>query len=96
MLNKLSVRRDFYTATMQPGEKMLVYINYVRQMAATLQSMEVEIYDKEMAIAVLDGFPPRFCTIVTALDAIEPYCWEKHGRPESKSRTGAGHTLRGK
>eukprot|EP00171_Calliarthron_tuberculosum_P021559 IDg21559t1 len=32
LLNKLSDRREFYTATMRDGEKMLVYINRVRQM----------------------------------------------------------------
>eukprot|EP00171_Calliarthron_tuberculosum_P000627 IDg627t1 len=70
LLNKLSARRDFYTATMQNGEKMLVYINRIRQMAATLKSMDVVIDDKEMAMAVLNGLPQRFETIITALDAI--------------------------
>ncbi len=49
---------------------MLVYINRVRKMASTLQSMDVTIDDKEMAMAVLNGLPPRFETIITALDAI--------------------------
>ncbi len=34
---------------------MLVYINRVRQMASVLQSMDVTIDDKEMAMAVLNG-----------------------------------------
>ncbi len=70
LLNKLAARRDFYTATMKPGEKMLVYINRVRQMASVLESMGVEIDDKELAMAVLNGLPKRFETIITALDAI--------------------------
>eukprot|EP00171_Calliarthron_tuberculosum_P002750 IDg2750t1 len=70
LLNKLSARRDFYTATMLDGEKMLVYINRIRQMASVLQSMTVVIDDKEMAMAVLNGLPRRFETIITALDAI--------------------------
>eukprot|EP00171_Calliarthron_tuberculosum_P016921 IDg16921t1 len=70
LLNKLSARRDFYTATMQDGEKMLVYINRIRQMGLILQSMDVIIDDKEMAMAVLNGLPQRFETIITALDAI--------------------------
>ncbi len=49
---------------------MLVYIIRVRKMASTLQSMDVTIDDKEMAMAVLNGLPPRFETIITALDAI--------------------------
>ncbi len=39
-------------------------------MASVLQSMGVIIDDKEMAMAVLNGLPPRFGTIITALDAI--------------------------
>eukprot|EP00171_Calliarthron_tuberculosum_P003646 IDg3646t1 len=57
LLINLSARRDFYIPTMQPSENMSVYINHVRQMAATLQSIKVEIDDKEMAMAVLNGFP---------------------------------------
>jgi len=70
LLNKLSARREFYTATMEHGEKMLVYINRVRQMASVLESMGVDIDDKEMAMAVLNGLPKSFRTLITALDAI--------------------------
>ncbi len=69
-LNKLAARRDFYTATMQQGEKMLVSITRVRQMASVLESMGVTIDDQEKAMAVLNGVPKRFDTIITALDAI--------------------------
>lgn len=70
LLNKLTARRDFYTATMRSGEKILPYINRVRQMACTLESMGVAIDEKEMAMAVLNGLPDRFQSIITALDAI--------------------------
>lgn len=70
LLNKLAARRDFYTATMKPGEQMLVYINRVRQMATVLSAMGVDIDDKEMAMAVLNGLPSSFQTLITALDAI--------------------------
>eukprot|EP00171_Calliarthron_tuberculosum_P023586 IDg23586t1 len=70
LLNKLSARREFYTATMQSGEKMLAYINRIRQMASVLQSMDVTIGDKELAMAVLNGLPASYETIITALDAI--------------------------
>eukprot|EP00171_Calliarthron_tuberculosum_P005101 IDg5101t1 len=63
-------RRDFYTASMRNGEKMMVYINRVRQMALTLESMNVTIDDKELAMAVLNGLPERYQSIITALDAI--------------------------
>ena len=49
---------------------MLVYINRVRQMATVLTSMGVNIDDKEMAMAVLNGLPSSFQTLITALDAI--------------------------
>ncbi len=39
-------------------------------MASVLQSIGVQIEDKEMAMAVLNGLPPGFDTIITALDAI--------------------------
>ncbi len=59
LLNKLAASRDVYTATMKENKKMLVYINRVLQMASVLQSMGVQIEDKEMAMAVLNGLPPR-------------------------------------
>ncbi len=70
LLNKLAARRDFYTATMKKGEKMLVYIKRVRKIASVLESMGITIDDKEKAMAVLNGLPKRFETIITALDAI--------------------------
>ncbi|CDF33464.1 unnamed protein product [Chondrus crispus] len=66
LLNKLSARRDFYTVSMLPSEKVLVFINRVKQLAARLQSMSVEIDDKEIAMAVLNGLPPRFDNLITA------------------------------
>ena len=39
LLNKLRARREFYTVTMKPGEKVLPYMNRVRQLGATLKSM---------------------------------------------------------
>lgn len=70
MLKKLSSRPDFYTATMQSGEKMLVYINRIQQKASVLQSMEFDIEDRDLAMAVLNGLPTSYGTITIALDAI--------------------------
>lgn len=70
LFNKLSARRDFYTATMREGESMLTFINRVREKAAKLESMSVKIDGKELAMAVLNGLMQRFGTIITALDAI--------------------------
>lgn len=46
LLNKLAARRHFYTATMRNDEKVLTLINRVKQLAARLKSMKVEIDDK--------------------------------------------------
>ena len=70
LLNKLAARRDFYTVKMLSGEKVLPYINRVKQLAAILKSVSVNIDDKEMAIAVLNGLPARFQALIVALDAL--------------------------
>jgi hypothetical protein len=71
LLNKLSARRNFYTATMQDGEKILQYANRIRQIAATLKNMGVEIDDNEMAMALLNSLPDCFDGLISALDALE-------------------------
>ena len=69
LLNKLAARRNFYNVSMLPSEKVLVFINRVKQRAGRLQSMIVEIDDKEIPMAVLNGLPPRFDNLIFALDA---------------------------
>ena len=70
LLNKLSARRKFYTVTMQTGEKVLTYLNRVKQLAATLKSMNVEIDDQEIAMAALNGLPSSYESLIIALDAL--------------------------
>ena len=70
LLNKLAARRQFYTVMMQTNEKVLVYINRVKKLAARFKSMKVDIDDKEIAMAVLNGLPARFETLIVALDAL--------------------------
>ncbi len=55
---------------MKQGEKVLVYIDRVRKMASVLESMGITLDDKVKAMAVFNGFPKRFETIITAIDAI--------------------------
>ena len=69
LLNKLSARRRLYTATMEHGEKMLTYLNRVKQLAATLKSMGVAIDDQELAMAALNGLPSTYESLIVALDA---------------------------
>lgn len=70
LLNKLAARRNFYTATMKEDENIMAFTNRIRQLASTLKSMGVEIDDKEMAMAVLNGLPERFNNLISALDAL--------------------------
>ena len=54
---------------MHDTEKILAFAARVRQMAATLKSMSVTIEDSEMAMALLNGLPDRFDSLISALDA---------------------------
>ena len=70
LLNKLAARRKFYTATMMANEKLLAFVNRIRQLASTLKSMGVVVDDKEMAMAVLNGLPDKYNSLISALDAL--------------------------
>ena len=70
LLNKLTARRKFYTVSMEHGEKVLTYLNRVKQLAATLKSMGVEIDDQELAMAALNGLPSAYESLIVALDAV--------------------------
>lgn len=76
LLNKLTARRKFYTATMLDTEKILTFTNRVRHLAATLESIGVNLEEYEMAMDVLNGLPERFDSLICALDAI---CTEERG-----------------
>eukprot|EP00171_Calliarthron_tuberculosum_P001598 IDg1598t1 len=49
---------------------MRVCIDHIRQMASIIQSMEVLIDEKELAMEALNGLRPSYGTIITALDDI--------------------------
>lgn len=70
LLNKLSARRKFYTATKQEEESVLQFSNRIRQLAATLKSMSVTVDESEMAMAMLNGLPDAYDPLISALDAI--------------------------
>lgn len=71
LLNKLRARRQFYTVEMKQNEKMLTYINRVQHCGSVLKSMEVDIDSKEIAIAILNGLPSEYESLITTLDALE-------------------------
>ncbi len=53
LLNKHSARKKFYTTTMAPDESVLQFTNRIRQLAATLNSMNAIISESEIAMALL-------------------------------------------
>jgi Reverse transcriptase (RNA-dependent DNA polymerase)/gag-polypeptide of LTR copia-type/Integrase core domain/GAG-pre-integrase domain len=70
LLNKLAARRRFYTASMVDNEKILTYINRVKQLTEELKAMGVIIDDEEVAMAVLNGLPPKYDHLIVALDTM--------------------------
>ena len=71
LLNKLSARRKFYTALKSETESVLKFANRIRQLAATLKTMRVEISESEMAMALLNGLPDEYNALISALDALD-------------------------
>ena len=71
LLNKLSARKKFYTATMSSDESVLQFSNRIRQLSSTLKSMNVAISESEMAMALLNGLPEEYNALISALDAID-------------------------
>ena len=70
VLNKLKARRQFYSAQMEDNERILNYINRVRQLAADLKSMEVAVSDEDIAMSVLSGLPQKFEHLIVAIDTV--------------------------
>lgn len=70
LLNKISARRRFYTAKMEENGKVRTFAARIRQLSSTLKSMNVDVNDNEMAMALLCGLPDRFDGLISALDAL--------------------------
>ena len=71
LLNKLSARKKFYTATMDSQETVLQFSNRIRQLVARLKSMNIEISYREMPMALLNGLPEEYNALISALDVID-------------------------
>ena len=71
LLNKLSARKKFYTASMFSGESVLQFSNRIRQLSATFKSMNVAISESEIAMALLNGLSEEYNPFISALDAID-------------------------
>ena len=70
LLNKLSARRRFYTASKEENETVLSFSNRILHLSSTLKSMSVDIDDSEMAMALLNGLPDEYSSLISALDAL--------------------------
>ena len=70
LLNKLSARKKFYTAVKEETESALQFSNRIRQLASTLKSTKVTVDESEMAMALLNGLPDAFDSLISALDAL--------------------------
>ncbi len=70
LLNQLTARRRFYTASMKESDKVLDFSARVRLHAASLKSMGNEVTDQDMAMTFLSGLPNRFDVLISALDAM--------------------------
>lgn len=69
LLHELATRRRFYTAAMNTnGSFFTVCVPSYPE--ATVKSMDVTIDEKEVAMAVLNGMPPRFDNLIVVLDAL--------------------------
>ncbi len=71
LLNKLAARRKFYTATKNESESVLQFANRIRQLSATLATMNVTISESEKAMALLNGLPDEYRALISALDAVD-------------------------
>lgn len=70
LLNQLRVHREFYSAEMMAGERMLSYINGVPHFSSLLKSMGVDIDKTELGMDTLNGLPGRCKEHFTTLDAV--------------------------
>lgn len=69
LMNKMKARREFYSVMMDPSEKMLTYINRVRNLGENLKAMGGEASQMDVAMSVLNGLPSDYESLIVALDA---------------------------
>ena len=58
--NKLMTRRRFYAAKMESSDTVMGFISRVRQLSYYCKSLIISIDDKDVAITVLCGSPPKY------------------------------------
>lgn len=68
VLNTLHARRRFYTARVSDDDRVLIDISQIRQLPLDLNSMDLVIADKEVAMTVFCGISERFEHLIVAVD----------------------------
>lgn len=71
LLNKISTRKKFYTATMTSSEFDLQFSNRVRKLAATLKFIDVQRTSSDMAIILLNSLPDDYDSLINAVDDVD-------------------------
>lgn len=66
--NKLSSWRKFNKVAAEKGEKVLTYFICVKQRAATLESINVNINDQKLAMATLNRLDSSYETSIVATE----------------------------
>lgn len=70
LLNMLLTRHRFYTVKMERDEKVLMYLNRVKQLTSAFKSLFVQVVVKELAMATLSGLRECYEGFLIALDAL--------------------------
>lgn len=71
LLNKLSARKKFYTATMSSNASAFRLSNRIRQLSATRKSINVMISESKMDMGLLSGFAEQYNALFSALVATD-------------------------
>ncbi len=61
----------FYTAVMVENESVLKFANRIRQLAASLKAMNVDIPQSEKEMALVNGLPEEYNALISALDTVD-------------------------
>ena len=70
ILQKVRLRRQYYSCRFVKGGDMLGHINHLKSLHDQLREMGVNIDDKELAMTLLASLPEEFKPLITALDAV--------------------------
>lgn len=73
LLNKLAAQQRFYTVKLQAGEKILPYLNSVKQLSGTPKFTTSNVDDNDSALAALNGLLSSSEHLIVTLNALGNY-----------------------